>query len=111
MFFKWMGVPSPPEKGDYYRSLKPGPGERAEQLFFEQDRATERPWTSTQLPRLAAWLKANRVDTPFGRYSFEGENNYGAEHVKVKQNQNGRWLVVWPREFVAPGASVVYPAP
>ena len=60
---------------------------------------------------LAAWLKANRVDTPFGRYSFEGENNYGAEHVKVKQNQHGRWLVVWPREFVAPGASVVYPAP
>jgi branched-chain amino acid transport system substrate-binding protein len=60
---------------------------------------------------LAAWLKANRVDTPFGRLSFEGENNYGADHVKVKQNQNGRWVVVWPREFAAPGASVVYPAP
>jgi branched-chain amino acid transport system substrate-binding protein len=60
---------------------------------------------------LAAWLKANRVDTPFGRLSFEGENNYGAEHVKVKQNHNGRWLIVWPREFAAPGASVVYPAP
>jgi len=60
---------------------------------------------------LAAWLKTNRVDTPFGRYSFEGENNYGAEHVKVKQNQSGRWLVVWPREFAASGATVVYPAP
>ncbi|PYN40599.1 MAG: ABC transporter substrate-binding protein [Candidatus Rokuibacteriota bacterium] len=60
---------------------------------------------------LAAWLKANRVDTPFGRLSFEGENNYGAEHTKVKQNQNGRWVIVWPREFAAPGANVVYPAP
>ena len=60
---------------------------------------------------VAAWLKANRVDTPFGRLSFEGENNYGAEHTKVKQNQNGRWVIVWPREFAAPGATVVYPAP
>jgi branched-chain amino acid transport system substrate-binding protein len=60
---------------------------------------------------IAAWLKANHVDTPFGRLSFEGENNYGAEHTKVKQNQNGRWVIVWPREFAAPGANLVYPAP
>ena len=60
---------------------------------------------------IAAWLKANHVDTPFGRLSFEGENNYGAEHTKVKQNQNGRWVIVWPREFAAPGANIVYPAP
>src|SRR5439155_261996 len=60
---------------------------------------------------IAAWLKANHADTPFGRLSFEGENNYGAEHTKVKQNQNGRWVIVWPREFAAPGANIVYPAP
>jgi len=60
---------------------------------------------------IAAWLKTSKVDLPFGRLSFEGENNYGAEHTKVKQNQNGRWVVVWPREFAAPGANVVYPAP
>jgi branched-chain amino acid transport system substrate-binding protein len=45
------------------------------------------------------------------RLSFEGENNYGAEHHKIKQNQNGRWVVVWPREFAAPGAKVVCPTP
>jgi len=33
------------------------------------------------------------------------------EHTKVKQNQNGRWVIVWPREFAAPGATVVYPSP
>ncbi len=60
---------------------------------------------------VGAWLKANKVDTPIGRLSFEGENNYGAEHVKVKQIQSGRWVVVWPKEFAAPGARVVYPAP
>jgi branched-chain amino acid transport system substrate-binding protein len=60
---------------------------------------------------LAAWLKANRVDTPFGTYTFDGPNNYGLEHTKVKQIQNGKWVVVWPREFTAPGAKPVYPAP
>jgi len=60
---------------------------------------------------IAAWIKANRIDTPFGQLSFEGENNYGAEHTKVKQSQNGRWVIVWPRESAAPGANVVYPAP
>jgi len=60
---------------------------------------------------IAAWLKTSKVDLPFGRLLVRGENNYGAEHTKVKQNQNGRWVVVWPREFAAPGANVVYPAP
>jgi len=60
---------------------------------------------------IAAWLKAAKVDTVLGRLSFEGENNYGAEHNKIRQAQNGRWLVVWPKEWAAPGAKVVYPAP
>ncbi len=60
---------------------------------------------------IAAWLKANKVETVIGKLSFDGPNNYGAEHTKVKQIQNGRWVVVWPREFAAPGAQVVYPAP
>ena len=60
---------------------------------------------------IGAWLKANKVDTALGKLSFEGANNYGAEQVKVKQIQNGRWLVVWPKESAAPGATLVYPAP
>lgn len=60
---------------------------------------------------IGAWLKANKVDTPIGRLSFEGENNYGTELVKVKQIQGGRWVVVWPKESAAAGAKVVYPAP
>jgi branched-chain amino acid transport system substrate-binding protein len=60
---------------------------------------------------IGAWLKANPVNTPIGRLSFEGTNNYGAERLKVKQIQNGRWLVVWPTESAAPGIKLVYPAP
>jgi branched-chain amino acid transport system substrate-binding protein len=60
---------------------------------------------------LAAWLKANKVDTVYGKLGFDGPNNYGPEYTKVKQVQNGRWVVVWPKEFAAPGAKIVYPAP
>ncbi len=60
---------------------------------------------------LTAWLKANKVETVLGKLSFEGTHNYGPEYAKVKQIQNGRWVVVWPKEWAAPGAKVVYPAP
>ena len=60
---------------------------------------------------LTAWLKANKVDTIYGKLQFDGLNNYGPEYTRVKQVQNGRWVVVWPKEWAAPGAKVVYPAP
>jgi branched-chain amino acid transport system substrate-binding protein len=60
---------------------------------------------------LAAWLKANSVDTVFGRLDFAGPNNYGQEKIRIKQVQSGRWVIVWPRDVAAPGASVVYPSP
>ena len=60
---------------------------------------------------LTAWLRANKVDTILGKLSFEGTHNYGPEYGKVKQIQNGRWVVVWPKEWAAPGTKVVYPAP
>jgi len=27
----------------------------------------------------------------------------------VKQNQNGKWVVIWPKEFTAPGARLITP--
>jgi ABC-type branched-subunit amino acid transport system substrate-binding protein len=60
---------------------------------------------------IAAWLKKNRVDTIMGTLRWETENNYtpGGELYKVKQLQDGKWLVVWPKEFAAPGAKVIAP--
>ena len=60
---------------------------------------------------LAGWLKANTVETVMGKVEFGGANNYGREQVKVKQIQNGRWVIVWPRDVAAPGAKVIYPTP
>jgi len=38
----------------------------------------------------------------------DGPVNYvmGTDLYKVKQVQDGKWVVVWPREFAAPGARV-----
>jgi ABC-type branched-subunit amino acid transport system substrate-binding protein len=58
---------------------------------------------------LGAWLRANRVDTIIGKLRFDGPNNYGDDLFKVKQVQDGKWVVVWPREFAAPGTRLLPP--
>jgi branched-chain amino acid transport system substrate-binding protein len=58
---------------------------------------------------LGAWIKKNRVDTIIGKLRFDGQNNYGDDLFKVKQVQDGKWVVVWPREFAAPGAKLTPP--
>jgi ABC-type branched-subunit amino acid transport system substrate-binding protein len=58
---------------------------------------------------LAQWLKTNRVDTISGNLRFDGPNNYGDDLTKVKQVQDGKWLVVWPKEYAAPGAQLIIP--
>jgi len=54
---------------------------------------------------MAAWLRQNSVDTIMGRLSWptlpDAPPNYvmGKDLYKVKQVQDGKWVVVWPREF------------
>ena len=58
---------------------------------------------------LAQWLRSNRVDTIIGKVRFDGPNNYGDDLSKIKQVQDGKWVVVWPKEFAAPGARLIVP--
>jgi ABC-type branched-subunit amino acid transport system substrate-binding protein len=58
---------------------------------------------------LAQWLKTNRVDTIIGKLRFDGPNNYGDDLSNVKQVQDGRWVVVWPKEHAAPGTQLIVP--
>jgi len=58
---------------------------------------------------LADWLKKNRVPTIQGPLRFDGPFNYGDDLMRIKQIQNGKWLVVWPTEFAAPGAKLIVP--
>jgi branched-chain amino acid transport system substrate-binding protein len=58
---------------------------------------------------LGQWIRANRIPTIIGTLRFDGPNNYGDDLFKVKQVQDGKWVVVWPKEFAAPGARLLPP--
>jgi branched-chain amino acid transport system substrate-binding protein len=60
---------------------------------------------------LFRWLKANRPDTIIGKQRFDAPNNFGDDLYRLRQIQDGRWIVVWPREWAAPGARLIYPNP
>jgi len=58
---------------------------------------------------LAQWLKTHTVDTIQGKLRFDGPSNYGDDLMRVKQVQNGKWVVVWPQAVAAPGAKLIVP--
>jgi branched-chain amino acid transport system substrate-binding protein len=58
---------------------------------------------------LAAWLKKNTVNTIQGPMRFDGVNNYGDDLTKLKQVQNGEWVVVWPKATAKPGVTMKTP--
>jgi branched-chain amino acid transport system substrate-binding protein len=49
--------------------------------------------------KIGIWLKKNKVQTIHGNLRFDGIGNYGDDLMKVKQVQNGNWVVVWPKQF------------
>jgi branched-chain amino acid transport system substrate-binding protein len=54
---------------------------------------------------MAAWLKANKVQTVLGTRSFEGKLNSSAPDTKLKQVQGGKWVTVWPARYAPPGGA------
>ena len=56
---------------------------------------------------LAQWLRTHTVDTIQGKLRFDGPSNYGDDLMRVKQVQNGRWVTVYPKEYAAPGATLL----
>lgn len=56
---------------------------------------------------MAAFLKKNGAPTIIGRVRFDGPNNYGDDLMRIKQVQNGRWVIVHPKDVATPGASIV----
>jgi len=58
---------------------------------------------------IATWLKANKVDTLQGKLRFDGLGNFGDDLMRVKQVQNGHWVVVWPKEVTSGGARLLAP--
>ena len=54
--------------------------------------------------KIADWLKANKIDTLVGRLRFDGPNNYGDDLNRIKQLQNGKWVVIHPKDVALPGS-------
>lgn len=57
--------------------------------------------------QIAAFLKKNVVNTIYGPLKFDGLYNHGAPAQLIRQVQNKKWKVVWPREFAAPGVKLL----
>jgi branched-chain amino acid transport system substrate-binding protein len=55
---------------------------------------------------LAQWLKTHGVDSIIGKLRFDGPHNYGDDLTKIKQVQNGKWTIVWPKQYAMPGAQL-----
>jgi hypothetical protein len=66
-FFRWLEIPAPPERGEYFidlpryakEVLKLNPGEQTDALRKQRGWAARRPWVEKDYPQVAAWLKAN----------------------------------------------------
>ena len=58
---------------------------------------------------IGTWLKANKVDTIQGKLRFNGLGNFGDDLMRIKQVQNGHWVVVWPKEVTSAGAKLLAP--
>jgi hypothetical protein len=70
-FFKQLGVPAPPERGEYLidigKYLKDNPdlaGEDLNEILEQQGWAAQRPWSAKTYPHIASWLSAN--EKPLG---------------------------------------------
>lgn len=55
---------------------------------------------------IGAWLRKNRVETIHGRLRFDGPGNYGDDLMKIKQVQNGKWVVIHPAQFAPAGVKL-----
>jgi ABC-type branched-subunit amino acid transport system substrate-binding protein len=55
------------------------------------------------------YLVKNGADTIQGHLIFDSkQQNFGPDLTKIKQIQNGTWVVVWPPDFTAPGVKAIY---
>jgi hypothetical protein len=99
-FFQWLGIPSPPEKGEYFvdcfrylrESLKVDVGKNADILAAQLDRTAQRPWPKAIYPHIAAWLEVN--DKPLAQVIKATERpHYFSPLVPGKSDKGSTGLI------------------
>jgi branched-chain amino acid transport system substrate-binding protein len=64
---------------------------------------------SLEQEAIANYLLSNSTDTIIGDVTFDANNqNYGPDLQSIKQVQDGKWVVVYPPEWAAEGATVEF---
>lgn len=58
---------------------------------------------------IGTYLKTHKVDTLQGKLRFDGTGNFGDDLMRIKQIQDGKWVVVWPKEVTSGGAKLLTP--
>ena len=38
---------------------------------------------------------------------FDGPQNYGDDLMRLKQVQDGKWAIVWPKQVATPGKTII----
>ncbi len=57
---------------------------------------------------LATWLKTHDIDSVLGKRNFRGKNNTNDhEATQIRQIQDKKFVIVWPRDKATPGKSIV----
>jgi hypothetical protein len=51
--------------------------------------------------------QGKQVQTIVRTLRFNGQNNFGDDLTKIQRVQYGNWVVVSPKEFGAPGATLI----
>lgn len=57
--------------------------------------------------KMSDFLKKNGAPTIIGQVRFDGPNNYGEDLMRIKQVQDKRWVLVYPKDVATPGASLI----
>jgi len=58
--------------------------------------------------KLIAWLEKNEVTTVMGKRDFKGKFHTNSQDAtQIRQVQNGKWVVVWPRERALPQSKLM----
>jgi hypothetical protein len=94
--FTALGMKRPPQKGEYLigittfgtKRLKLK-GKELDAFFDEQSRAMARPWKAKDLPRIAAWLKANEKPLAVGHEAAKRDHFHIAIVVSTTDGKRG----------------------
>jgi hypothetical protein len=58
--------------------------------------------------KLAEWLKKADIDTSLGKRNFRGKfNTNDHEATHVRQVQDKKFVIVWPRAVATPGKQII----